>query len=56
MQKPDAGRKGFLQINGTSLAKVLPPVSRFTPTGDRTGKRESVIENLTVFFERFKDL
>ena len=52
----NAFRDGFLQINGTSFAKVLPPVSRFTPTGDRTRKRESVFEKLTVFFERFKDL
>ena len=52
----NAFRDGFLQINGTSFAKVLPPVSRFTPTGDRTRKRESVFEKLTVFFERFKEL
>ena len=31
----NAFRDNFLQVNGTAPSKVLPPVSRFTPTGDR---------------------
>ena len=34
---------GYLQTTGTAIAKVLPPVSRFTASGDRTKKREIVI-------------
>jgi type I restriction enzyme R subunit len=46
-------RDGFVQTTGTGLAKILPPVSRFTPTGERTQKRESVIDKLNKFFDRF---
>ena len=52
----NAFRDGFLQSNGTAMARILPPVSRFSPTGDRTKKREAVLEKLTAFFERFKDI
>ncbi|HNH66262.1 MAG TPA: type I restriction endonuclease subunit R, partial [Bacteroidia bacterium] len=38
----NAFRDGYVQTTGTGLAKILPPVSRFTPTGERTQKRESV--------------
>lgn len=49
----NAFRDGFVQSTGTSISKVLPPVSRFTPTGDRTKKRDTVIEKLTAFFNKF---
>ena len=52
----NAFRDGFVQTTGTAITKVLPPVSRFTPTGDRTKKREAVIERLTSFFNRFWDI
>ena len=52
----DAFRNGFVQTTGTAITKVLPPVSRFTPTGERTRKRESVLEKLKAFFERFRDI
>ena len=52
----NAFRDGFIQTTGTAITKVLPPVSRFTPTGDRTKKRETVIEKLTAFFNRFWDI
>jgi type I restriction enzyme R subunit len=41
---------------GTAISKVLPPVSRFSPSGERTQKRESVINKLSNFFERFFDI
>jgi len=49
-------RDGYVQTTGTALTKVLPPVSRFTPTGDRTKKRESVLEKLKAFFNKFWDI
>lgn len=52
----NAFRDNFLQVNGTALAKVLPPVSRFTPTGDRARKRETVLEKLSAYFERFREI
>lgn len=52
----NAFRDGFVQTTGTAITKVLPPVSRFTPTGDRTKNREAVIDRLTAFFNRFWDI
>lgn len=49
-------RDGRVPAAGTAISKVLPPVSRFLPTGERTKKRESVIDKLTSFFERFFDI
>lgn len=40
----------------TSIAKILPPVSRFNPDWQRTQKRETVLEKLIKFFERFFDI
>lgn len=52
----NAFRDGYVQTTGTGLAKILPPVSRFTPTGERTQKRETVIEKIKAFFNRFWDI
>jgi len=52
----NAFRDGNVTTTGTALSKVLPPVSRFSETGERTKKRESVIEKLTRFFEKFFDV
>lgn len=49
----NAFRNGNVATTGTAITKILPPVSRFSPTGDRTKKREGVIDKLTRFFERF---
>ncbi len=52
----NAFRDGSLATTGTAITKVLPPVSRFSPDGERTKKRESVLTKLTGFFERFFDI
>ncbi len=52
----NAFRDGNVATTGTAITKVLPPVSRFSPTGERTQKRESVLGKLTSFFERFFDI
>lgn len=49
----NAFRNGNVASTGTAITKILPPVSRFSPTGERTKKRESVLDKLTRFFERF---
>lgn len=49
-------RDGFVQETGTAITKVLPPVSRFSKTGERTKKKESVLERLKAFFNRFWDI
>ncbi len=49
----NAFRDGSIPITGTAITKVLPPVSRFSKMGERTKKRESIIEKFTRFFDRF---
>ncbi len=52
----NAFRDGNIATTGTAITNVLPPVSRFSPTGERTQKRDSVLGKLTSFFERFFDI
>lgn len=52
----NAFRDGYVQSTGTSFARILPPISRFSPSGDRTKKRERVLEKLSAFFDRFRDI
>lgn len=52
----NAFRNGNIATTGTAIAKVLPPVSRFSPSGERSKKRESVLDKLAKFFERFFDV
>ena len=52
----NAFKDGYIQITGTAITKVLPPVSRFTPDGERTKKRDTVIEKLSAFFNKFWDI
>ena len=52
----NAFRDGIVEATGTAITKVLPAVSRFSPTGERSKKRESVLIKLTHFFERFFDI
>ncbi len=49
-------RDGSIAVSGTAITKVLPPVSHFSPDGERTKKRETVLTKLTNFFERFFDI
>ena len=49
-------RDGSVVTTGTAITKILPPVSRFSPGGERSKKRESVLDKLSRFFERFFDI
>lgn len=52
----NAFRDGYVQTTGTGIAKILPPVSRFSHSGERTQKKEMVIEKIRTFFNRFWDI
>ena len=52
----NAFRNGAVAATGTDLSSVLPPVSRFSPDGERSKKRDHVLSLLTVFFNRFFDI
>ena len=49
-------KNGAIQAAGTAFASILPPVSRFSQTGDRTIKKETVLEKLRRYFDRFFDI
>ena len=51
-----AFRDGYVQETGTAITRVLPPVSRFTPSGERSQKREIVLSKIKEFFQRFFDI
>lgn len=49
-----AFRDGGIKTTGTDIDKILPAVSRFGGGGgNRKAKKETVIEKLKAFFERF---
>ena len=47
----DSFRNGEIKTTGTDIDKIMPPVSRFG--GSRTKKKQTIIEKLKLFFERF---
>lgn len=52
----NAFRDGSLQSTGTAIAKILPPVSRFSADNSRGKKRDTVLDKLTNFFNKFFDI
>lgn len=51
-----AFREGTLRTSGTSLTKVLPPVSRFAAEGGHSEKKQRVTQKFQAFFDRFYGL
>lgn len=49
-------RDGVLKTLGTDIDKILPPISRFSGGGNRKKKKQSVIEKLKAFFEKYFDI
>ncbi|WP_113075626.1 type I restriction endonuclease subunit R [Petrotoga sp. 9PW.55.5.1] len=47
----NAFRDGMLKTTGTAIDKIMPPVSLFS--GDRAAKKQSIIEKLRKFFEKY---
>lgn len=47
-----AFRDGSVKTSGTAIDKLMPPMSRFGG-GNRAEKKQSVIQKLQAFFERF---
>ena len=48
-----AFRDGEIKTTGTDIDRLMPPVSRFGGGGARAKKKQSIIEKLKQFFERF---
>lgn len=48
----NAFRDGEVKTTGTEIEKLMPPISRFGG-GNRTAKKQGVVNKLKTFFERF---
>lgn len=49
----NAFRNGAMSTTGTAIIQVLPPVSRFSPDGAHSEKKQRVLARLAAFFDRF---
>ena len=45
--------QGKVEIKGTEVSEILPPMNMFTPTNDRQEKKNKVIDKLFEFFDKF---
>ena len=45
-------KNGEIKTTGTDIDKIMPPVSRFGG-GNRAEKKQSIIDKLRAFFEKF---
>lgn len=52
----NAFRDGEIKTTGTDIDKLMPPVSRFGRGGARAEKKQSVIEKLKRFLEKFSGI
>ena len=46
-------REGEIKTTGTAIDKILPPISRFSGGSNRAFKKQTVIDKLKVFFEKY---
>ena len=49
----NAFRDGAIPATGTAITKILPPVSRFNRNSGHAVKKQTVLDKLCAFFERF---
>lgn len=49
----NAFQDGMIQTTGTAITRILPPVSKFAPNDAYSAKKQTVVEKLQRYFERF---
>jgi type I restriction enzyme R subunit len=49
----NAFRDGAIPSVGTAIARILPPVSRFSGNNNHAMKKQTVLDRLTRFFDRY---
>jgi len=49
----NAFRDGAIPATGTAITKILPPVSRFSKNNNHAAKKQTVLDKLAAFFERY---
>jgi len=49
----NAWRDGAIATTGTAVTKILPPISRFSRNNPYSAKKQTALNRLTAFFERY---
>ena len=49
----NAFRDGGISATGTAITKILPPVSRFSKNNGHATKKQTVLDKLAAFFDRY---
>lgn len=49
----NAFRDGGISASGTAITKILPPVSRFSKNNGHAAKKQTVLDKLVAFFDRY---
>ena len=49
----NAFRDGVLKTTGTDINKIMPSTSRFGGGGNRTKLKQTIVERLQSFFEKY---
>ncbi len=49
----NAFRDGAIPTTGTAITRILPPVSRFSKNNNHSVKKQTVLDKLATFFERY---
>jgi type I restriction enzyme R subunit len=49
----NAFRDGAIPTTGTAITRILPPVSRFSKNNNHSEKKQTVLDKLAAFFERY---
>jgi type I restriction enzyme R subunit len=49
----NAFRDGAIPVTGTAITRILPPVSRFSKNNNHSAKKQTVLDKLAAFFERY---
>ena len=49
----NAFRDGAIPTTGTAITRILPPVSRFAKNNGHGVKKQTVLDKLAAFFERY---
>lgn len=52
----EAFRDGAIPSAGTAITKILPPVSRFAAGGNHALRKQTVLDKLAAFFDRYSGL
>lgn len=52
----DAFKDGGVPATGTAITRILPPMSRFAEGGGHAAKKQTVLERLAAYFERYFNL